>query len=86
MSRLLAIGLIGLSLAAFGQTAPQAQEQARWFLLRDHQLGTCWPALLVRIGSSYAHGFAQIAGGPYDTEETALERRKVLQEIGTCQQ
>ncbi len=83
MSRLLAIAVLGLSCTALAQTAP-AQEQAKWFLLRDHQLGTCWPALLVRISGSYVHGFAQTAGGPYDTREQAAERRKALQENGTC--
>ena len=78
--------LATLTLAAFAQTAPASPEQPKWFLLRDHQLGTCWPALLVKIDGSYAHGFAQRAGGPYDTEEQVAERRKELQATGTCQQ
>jgi hypothetical protein len=86
MSRFLAMGLITLSYAALAQTAPTAPEQAKWFLLRDHQLGTCWPALLVKVDGSYAHGFARTAGGPYDTEEQAAQRRKALQETGTCEQ
>ena len=85
MRTLIATAFIALSVAAFAQTAP-AQEQAKWFLLRDHQLGTCWVALLVKIDGAYAHGFAQRAGGPYDTQEQAAERRKALQETGTCSQ
>jgi hypothetical protein len=85
MSRLFPIGLLTLSVAALAQIAA-AQEQAKWFLLRDHKLGTCWPALLVKVDGSYAHGLAQRAGGPYDTEEQAADRRKALQETGTCEQ
>jgi len=79
--------LISLSVAALAQlTASATQEQPKWFLLRDHQIGSCWPALLIKIDGVYRHGFAQTAGGPYDTEEQAIERRKALQETGTCQQ
>ena len=85
MYRFLTIGLVALSFAALAQTTP-AQEQPKWFVLRDHEIGTCWPALLVKIDGSYRHGFATTAGGPYDTEEQAAERRKALQETGTCQQ
>jgi hypothetical protein len=63
-----------------------AAEQSKWFVLRDHQTGYCWPALLVRINDGYPHGFANRAGGPYDTEAQALERRQVLMSQGTCRQ
>jgi hypothetical protein len=53
-------------------------------VLRDHQIGVCWPALLIKIDGIYRHGSAQTAGGPYDTEEQALERWKALQETATC--
>lgn len=78
--------LVALSFGALAQPAPAAQELPKWFVLRDHQIGTCWPALLVTIDGAYAHGFAQRAGGPYDTQEQAFERRKALQESGTCSQ
>lgn len=85
MSKLFAIGFVALSFSALAQsTTPVAQEQAKWFVLRDQQIGTCWAALLVKIDGSYRHGFARTAGGPYDTEEEALEREKALQETGTC--
>ena len=86
MSRFLAIGIVALTLAAFAQTAPASPEPAKWFVLRDHQIAECWVALLVKIDGQYRHGFAQSAGGPYDTQEQAAERRKTLQETGTCQQ
>jgi hypothetical protein len=85
MSTFLATSFAALSFAAFAQPAPTAQELPKWFVLRDHRIGTCWTALLVKIDGTYRHGFAQTAGGPYDTEEQALERRKALQETGTCQ-
>ena len=86
MSRFLAIALITLSTTAIAQTTPAAQEQPKWFVLRDHEIGTCWPALLVKVGGTYRHGFAQTAGGPYETQEQAVERRNALQASGTCQQ
>ena len=86
MFRFLAIGLVAASFAALAQTTPAVQELPKWFVLRDHQIETCWPALLVKIDGIYRHGFAQTAGGPYDTEEQALERRRALQENGTCLQ
>ncbi len=67
-------------LAAFSATAAAtaAQEDAKWFVLRDHQIGSCWSALLVKVDGSYRHAFLQVAGGPYDTEAQALERKKAL--------
>ncbi len=85
MSRFLVMGLVALSLAALAQPMSAAQELPKWFLLRDHQSATCWTALLIKMDGAYRHGSAQAAGGPYDTEEQALKRRKALQETGTCQ-
>ena len=62
-----------------------AQEQAKWFVLRNHQVGNCWTAVLIRIDGQYINTFAQKAGGPYDTEEQALQRQKALEDQGTCQ-
>jgi hypothetical protein len=62
-----------------------AQVQAQWFVLRNHEVGNCWTALLVRIDGQYINTFAQKAGGPYDTEEEALVRQKVLEDRGICQ-
>lgn len=87
MSKLLATSFLTISLTALAQpTIPAAQEQPRWFVLRDQQIGTCWAALLIKVDGTYRHGFARPAGGPYDTEAQALERWKALQETGTCQQ
>lgn len=85
MSTFLAPILVALSFGALAQPNP-AQESPKWFVLRDHAIGTCWTALLIRIDGTYPHGFAQTAGGPYDTEDQALERRRALQETGTCAQ
>jgi hypothetical protein len=63
-----------------------ADEHAQWFVLRDQQTGYCWPALLVAIDGGYVHGSAQRAGGPYDREAKALERREALNTLGTCNQ
>ena len=62
-----------------------AQEQVKWFVLRNHEVRNCWTALLIRIDGQYINTFAQRAGGPYDTEEEALERQKALEDQGTCQ-
>ena len=62
-----------------------AQEQAKWFVLRNHEVGNCWTAVLIRIDGQYINTFAQKAGGPYDTEEQALQRQKALEDQGTCQ-
>ena len=61
-----------------------AQAQSKWFVLRNHQVGNCWTAVLIRIDGQYINTFEQKAGGPYDTEEQALERQKALTDRGTC--
>ena len=53
-------------------------EEAKWFVLRNHEVGNCWTAVLIRIDGQYINTFAQKAGGPYDTEDEALQRLKVL--------
>jgi hypothetical protein len=50
--------------------------QPKWFVLRDHQIGACRTALLVKVDGQYRHGFAQTAGRPYDSEEQAVERKR----------
>ena len=61
-----------------------AQGDARWFVLRNHEIGTCWTATLVRIVGQYINTFEQKAGGPYDTEQQALTRLNSLTDDGTC--
>lgn len=80
------ISLVALVVAILGSAAiGLAQEQAKWFVLRDHQIELCWTALLIKVDGSYRHGFAQTARGPFDTEEQALERMKALQAASICQ-
>ena len=79
--------LLLLVLAAAIPAIPAlAQTQSKWFVLRDHELGTCWTATLVRIDGQYTNTFQQKAGGPYESEQQALDRIKALEAEGTCQQ
>ena len=61
-----------------------AQVQAKWFVLRNHEVGNCWTATLARLDGQYTNTFEQKAGGPYDTEEQAFARLKALSDEGTC--
>jgi hypothetical protein len=61
-----------------------AQAEAKWFVLRNHEVGNCWTATLVRIDGQYTSTFEQKAGGPYATEAQAVERQKTLESDGTC--
>ena len=62
-----------------------AQGEGKWFVLRNHEVETCWTAVLIRIDGQYINTFEQRAGGPYDTEEQALVRQTALEQQGTCQ-
>ncbi len=73
-------------LAADTTNEALAQESARWFVLREQRTGYCRLAFLPRIASYYPHGFAGIAGGPYETQEQALDRQRALELQGVCQQ
>ena len=84
MPRLSALAVTLLAIAVSSVSA-LAQEQAKWFVLRNHELGTCWTATLVRIDGQYTSTFERKAGGPYATEAQALERQKALEIQGTCQ-
>ena len=65
----------GISLSTgFPIRSSLAQENAKWFVLRHDQTGSCWTALLIEIQGSYRHAFAQKAGGPYETESEARMR------------
>jgi hypothetical protein len=66
-------------------TPALAQGQSQWFVLRNHEVGNCWAATLVRIDGQYSNTFEQKAGGPYETEKQALDRIKALEVDGTCQ-
>jgi hypothetical protein len=78
-------GAILASLLAFAYFAPLfAQGDAKWFVLRNHEVGNCWTATLVRIDGQYTNTFDQKAGGPYDTEAQALDRQRSLENEGAC--
>jgi hypothetical protein len=85
MSRFPARALLAFMLTALPLSAATAQEQPKWFVLRDHQIGSCWTQLLIKVAGEYRHSYAQTAGGPYDTREQAFARKEALQETGTCQ-
>jgi hypothetical protein len=77
--------LLSLLLAiTFSPVPVFAQGEARWFVLRNHEVGNCWTATLIRIDGQYINTFEQKAGGPYETEEQALARLKSLSDKGTC--
>jgi hypothetical protein len=76
--------LSSLHAIAFSSVPVFAQGEARWFVLRNHEVGNCWTATLIRIDGQYINTFEQKAGGPYDTEQQALERLKSLSDEGTC--
>jgi hypothetical protein len=61
-----------------------AQTEAKWFVLRNHEVGNCWTATLVRLDGQYTSTFERKAGGPYPTEAQALERQKILESNGSC--
>ncbi|MGD9669478.1 MAG: hypothetical protein AB7U75_10540 [Hyphomicrobiaceae bacterium] len=72
-----------LGAGLIGSTA-YASEDAKWFVVRHHTTGNCWTGMLVRVNGEYAHAFAQIAGGPFDTKKEALEREVALEQKGVC--
>jgi hypothetical protein len=80
----LSTGLLSLGAIAENVSAIAPNEQAKWFVLRNHEIGNCWTAVLVRINSQYTNAFEQRAGGPYDTEAQAIERQKSLENQGVC--
>ena len=77
---------VGALIASLLTTAvpTSAQVQAKWFVLRNHEVGNCWTATLVRLDGQYTSTFERKAGGPYATEEQALARLKALSDEGTC--
>jgi hypothetical protein len=74
-----------LIFATFLAAPAYPQEQAKWFVLRNHEVGNCWTAVLIRIDGEHTNTFEQKAGGPYDTEQQALERLKFLQTAQACE-
>jgi hypothetical protein len=84
--RILALSCLLAWLAAYAGSASAVavDENAKWFVLRNHEVGNCWTAVLVRIDGQYTNTFEQKAGGPYDTEVQAIEREKILEAQGTC--
>jgi hypothetical protein len=65
-------------------SSSSAEEDAKWFVLRHDETGSCWTALLIEIQGSYRHEFAQKAGGPYEAKSEALKREEELGKEGVC--
>lgn len=72
----LCAGLIG--------SASAATEDAKWFVVRHHTTSNCWTAMLIQVNGEYAHAFAQLAGGPYNTKKEARDREDALEKEGVC--
>jgi hypothetical protein len=75
-----------LALGSAFVTPVSADEGAKWFVVRHHTTSACSTAMLIRVDGEYAHGFAQIAGGPYDTKKEAMTREEALEKEGVCTQ
>jgi hypothetical protein len=76
--------LAGALLSAVLVAPALAQTDSKWFVLRNHEVGNCWTATLVRIDGQYSSTFEQKAGGPYATQEQALTRLRELSAAATC--
>jgi hypothetical protein len=76
--------LAGALLCVFIGAPLSAEETSKWFVLRNHEVGNCWTATLIRIDAQYINTFEQKAGGPYETQARALDRQKSLENEGTC--
>ena len=80
--RIAALGCL-IAIALSGPVKAQ-NENAKWFVLRQETTSYCWTGLLIEMNGEYAHSFALLAGGPYDTKQEALNREKELEREGTC--
>lgn len=87
MKRLSVTCVAMTALLALQPISPAAAQSgnAKWFVLRDHTTSFCWVGLLISINGQYARSSAQLAGGPYNTEDEALARKSELEATGTCQ-
>lgn len=59
-------------------------EAAKWFVVRQAEVGTCSVAVLIRIAGLYQSGYGRIAGGPYDAESDARNRMTELERAAIC--
>ncbi|WP_346909302.1 hypothetical protein [uncultured Roseibium sp.] len=75
------IALLGGLLAVTSAGLAYAQgETAKWFVLRQDHAGTCTIRMLTDLDGGYHHSANwNIAGGPYDTQQQALDRKQALQ-------
>jgi hypothetical protein len=80
--RLFAIGCV--STIVFAGTTQAQAEDAKWFVLRQEATSFCWTGLLIAVNGEYAHSFATLAGGPFDTKQEALDHEKELEQVGSC--
>ena len=65
-------------------SAAAENEAAKWFVLRQETTSYCWTGLVISLNGEYAHSFAQLAGGPFETKPEALAREKELDRGGSC--
>jgi hypothetical protein len=86
MKTLNRMACLGCLLAATSAGVAHAQgETTGWFVLRQEKAGACTTALLSDADGGYHHSRNWlVAGGPFDTEQQALDRIKTLQLNGTC--
>ena len=82
--RFAAVTLASLLAFASSPVPLFAQGEAKWFVLRNHEVGNCWTATLARVDGQFTSTFEQKAGGPYDTEAQAIDRQTTLENQGTC--
>jgi hypothetical protein len=69
-----AVALLSLFLAIpLTVIAASAEGQFKWFVLRNHEVGNCWTAVLIRIDGQYINTFEQKAGG-LTTQRRKLSR------------
>jgi hypothetical protein len=76
--------LTAMTSISLSMVPARADEAAKWFVVRQTEIGSCSTAVLIRVEGVYRPGYGRIAGGPYDTEEAAREREVELQRTGTC--
>lgn len=86
MKTLRQIVLLGGLMAVTSAGLAYAQgETAKWFVLRQDHAGTCTTRVLTDADGGYHHSANwNIAGGPYDTQQQALDRKQALQLTGIC--
>ena len=76
--------LCSFATAGLAAAAMAGEEPPKWFVVRQHTTGGCQAQRIIEVNGEYVHAFAQLAGGPYDTKQQALDREAYLATTGTC--